>query len=364
MVAPFAVYPKSTVDVRMLPIAKTLVKRGHKVVIVIPPYDNPSYSGVEYEVDGVRISNVVFRDLSLVKFVLVPLRIVRKVLSLKPDVVYVFKPKGYSGLVAMLLAAMRRLGFLTKAGLVLDTDDWEGYGGFNDYYLSHSAYPKVMLDFFDFQERWIPRHVDAVTVASKTLEERTLQMGLSRDKVFYVPNGAFRQALSVDSERVDALKLRLGLADRSVILLYTRFFEYSVERVVKILDCIRKGFGDVRLLVVGSGDFREEEKLKDLASEAEVDDLLVLAGWVRPDEIPDYLAVGQIAIYPFDDTPLNRAKCPRKLIELMTAGKSIVAERVGQIAEYIENEESGLLVDSGDIEGLTSAVVRILKDRC
>jgi 2-polyprenyl-3-methyl-5-hydroxy-6-metoxy-1,4-benzoquinol methylase len=120
--------------------------------------------------------------------------------------------------------------------------------------------------------------------------------------------------------------------------------------------------GDVKLLVVGKGDFGEEEKLKDLASEEGVKDLLVFAGWVKPDDIPKYLALGDVAIYPFDDTPLNRAKCPRKLVELMVAGKSVVAERVGQIAEYIKDDESGILVNHDDIKGFASAVVKVLKD--
>lgn len=362
MVAPFAIYPKSTVSVRILPIAKTLAKRGYEVVIVIPPYDNPSHSGRKYEVDGVEIYNVAFRDFKLIKYVLTPLRIVGKIFSLKPNIVYVFKPKGYSGLVAMFLGVIKGLGFFKYVRLVLDMDDWEGYGGFSDYFLARSVYPKIMLDFFDFQEKWIPRHVNAITVASKTLEKRVLGWGVSPNRVFYVPNGIFKQTFSADHGELAGLRGRLGLDNVSVILLYTRFFEYDLKKVVEVLKYVTKDLGDVKLLVVGKGDFGEEEKLKELASEEGVKDLLAFAGWVKPDDIPKYLALGDVAIYPFDDTPLNRAKCPRKLVELMVAGKSVVAERVGQIAEYIKDDESGILVNHDDIKGFASAVVKVLKD--
>lgn len=362
MVAPFAIYPKGTVSVRILPIAKTLVKRGHEVAIVIPPYDNPSHSGVQHEVNGVKIFNVVFRDLKVIKYVLTPLRIVRKILSLKPDVVHVFKPKGYSGLVAMFLAVVKRLGFLKGFRLVLDMDDWEGYGGFNDYYLAHSVYPKVMLNFFDFQERWIPRRADAITVASKTLEDRVLGWGVSSSRVFYVPNGAGSQRFDVNVEDVLALRRRLGLGDAPVILLYTRFFEYRVEKVVEVLKRVRRELGDVTLLVVGRGEFGEEEELEDLVAREGLGKSVVFAGWIQPEYLPRYLAVGDVAIYPFDDTLLNRAKCPGKLVELMVAGKAVVADGVGQIAEYIEDGESGVLVDSDDVRGFASGVVKVLKN--
>ncbi len=36
----------------------------------------------------------------------------------------------------------RNLRFLKPLRLLLDMDDWEGYGGFNDYFLLHSLYPR------------------------------------------------------------------------------------------------------------------------------------------------------------------------------------------------------------------------------
>jgi len=362
MIAPFAVYPKGTVPVRMLPIAKALRRRGYDVSIVVPPYDNPAESGREYEVDGVKVYNVRFRDVPLLKYPLTAFRILWKVFRLKPQVVYVFKPKGYSGLAAMLLSFMRMLGLLRGLRLVLDMDDWEGYGGFCDYYLKHSLYPKYMLDFFDFQERWIPRRVDAITVASRTLQRRVMGWGIPAAKVFYVPNGVEARSSYPSSCEVGELKKRLGLEDSKVILLYTRFFEYRIEKVIEILKLVRKELGNVKLLVVGKGEFGEEQKLMGLAAKEGAEGSIVLAGWVQPSKIPTYLATGDVAIYPFDDTLLNRAKCPGKLIELMVAGKAIIAERVGQIAEYIEDGKSGLLVDPDDVLSFSSAINMVLRD--
>jgi len=362
MIAPFAVYPRGTVPVRMLPIAKALRRRGYDVSIVVPPYDNPAESGREYEVEGVKVYNVWFGDVPLLKYPLTAFRILWRVFRLKPQVVYVFKPKGYSGLAAMLLSFMRMLGLLRGLRLVLDMDDWEGYGGFCDYYLKHSLYPRYMLDFFDFQERWIPRRVDAITVASRTLQRRLMGWGIPAAKVFYVPNGVEARSSYPSSCEVGELKKRLGLEDSKVILLYTRFLEYRVKKVVEVLKLVKKELDGVKLLVVGRGEFKEEDELLRLAAEEGLEDSIILAGWVKPDEVPKYLAVGDVAIYPFDDTPLNRAKCPGKLVELMAAGKAIVAEKVGQTKEYIIDGESGLLVIPDDIQGFASSIVRVLKD--
>ena len=46
----------------------------------------------------------------------------------------------------------------------------------------------------------------------------------------------------------------------------------------------------------------------------------------------------------------------------MAAGAAIVASRIGQIAEVIENERTGLLVPPGDAEALASALERLMLD--
>jgi len=361
-------YPKGTVNGRMLSIARQLASRGHNISILIPPYDNLSHSGREYEINGVKIYNIEM-NLTVIGYLLNSVKLLKKAVHLNPNVIHIFKPKGYSGLAGMLLIAMRRIRLFGHISIVLDMDDWEGYGGFNDYYLARSLYPKTMLNFFDFQERWIPMHSDVITVASKTLEARLLKWGISPEKIFYVPNGPLSPARGSplnspkDSEHDNArLRKMLGLDDSLVILWYTRFIDCNVRKVVDILKHVSVELKNVRLLVVGRGDFNEEKDLEKLAIKEGLDDSIVFAGWVSPKEIHKYISLGGVAIYPFDDTILNKSKCPGKLVELMAIGKAIVANRVGQIAEYIEHGRSGLLTDPKDTEEFAKNVVRVLKD--
>lgn len=362
MIAPFSVYPKGTVPIRMLPIAENLVKRGNFVEIVVPPYDNPSESGRQYCINGVKISNVNFINLPIIKYFATLSGLLRRIFSVRPNLVYIFKPKGYSGLAAASLAMLRRLGLLKNTAIILDTDDWEGRGGFADYFKKQSIYPQIMLNFFDFQEQWIPRHMDAITVASRALESKLLSEGIAPNKIFYVPNGKPDRNFDVPEQEVKALKTSLGLTNVPVILLYTRFFEFKLEKVVDVLKCIKQSIPDVKLLVVGKGEFGEEKELVRLASNQGLGNSVVFSGWINSIDIPKYLALGDIAIYPFDDTPLNRAKCPGKLIELMNARRAIVADDVGQIREYIQNGKSGLLADYKNTAQFAALVIKVLND--
>lgn len=360
MVGPFALYPKGTVSVRILPMAKALKSRGHEVAIFLPPYDNLRYSGKHLKVDGVDIYNMTMLKtrFSLVHF-LVAVQLTIRALAFRPQIIHVFKPKGYSGLVAMLLVMLRKTRIITRP-LVVDTDDWEGYGGFADLYLKYSMYPRIVSSFFDFQEKWIIKRADCLTVASRILETQVKAFSTSLEKIFYVPNGVSNNEIQLYSS-FDNKQLKNENAP--TMLLYTRFFEFKPEKVIDILLRVRQRLKNTQLLVIGKGMFHEEEHLIRLAKENEVEKALTYIGWIQSKDVPYCLAMGDVAIYPYDDTLLNRSKCPRKLIELMTAGKAIIAENVGQIREYIVDGESGLLVHSGNNEVFAQKIVEALENK-
>jgi len=353
-------------SVRALPMAKALAARGHTVTMLLPPWQNPEDAGRCWEEDGVAVENISLplRIPGLFHF-LTALRLARRALALRPDVVHLFKPKAYSGLTHYLLARIPRQ---RCPRLVVDTDDWEGPGGWNEI----GGYTPAQRRFFAWQERWGLTHADAVTVASRTLESLVWAMGVPREQVFYIPNGVSPSSFSILHPPSSILH------SPSSILLYTRFFEFPVSRVIELLHRVRERVPGARLLVVGKGLFGEEEELFNLAVQSgltvthhvsrltfDVSRLtfdVIYCGWVPSDTLPTYFAQADLAIYPFDDTLVNRTKCAVKLRDLLAAGVPVVAEAVGQNREMIRHGETGWLVPPGDVPSFAEAVVRLLED--
>ncbi|MCJ7737960.1 MAG: glycosyltransferase family 4 protein [Anaerolineae bacterium] len=348
MIGPFGLHSRGTMGVRALPMAQALVRRDHEVIMLLPPWRTPDESGQCWEDGGVLVRNINLPPKVPGIFHLwTAARLLSGALSYRPDVLYVFKPKAYSGLahwLAMLLPRKRR------PRIVLDTDDWEGTGGWNEF----GDYSPIQRWVFAWQERWGTRHADAVTVASRTLESLTWAMGVDPGSVFYIPNGVEPDA---------PVQERVSREQRApVILLYTRFFEFSIARVLDVLASVRDRVPTARMLVVGKGFHGEEGALLDLARSRGMADAIEYAGWVQTAALPLRLAQADVAIYPFDDTLINRTKCAVKLRDLLVAGIPVVAEAVGQNREYIRHGVTGLLVEPGDVDAFSDAVVRFLSD--
>lgn len=358
MVGPFGLRPKGTMSVRALPIAKALSERGHAVTMLLPPWDDPENDGREWYEESVRVVNVPLPPrLPLLFHARLTLRLVRFALALGPDAVYLFKPKAYAGLTHYCLRLLRGIGLAGRGvRLVVDTDDWER--AWNDMH----DYTPAQKRLFAWQEEWGLRHADAVVTASRALVELAGRLGVPRERVFYAPNGV-RQEMSAPPTRLGrAVRVRCGLGDAPVMLLYTRFFDFGLDRLVSILRPVFGSVPEVRLLVVGKGLFDEEDALVGALNSYGVSGRVVFAGWVPQEELPHYFAAADVALFPSDDTPVNLHRCSVKLVDLMAAGLPVVADRVGQNAEYIVDGESGFLVAPGDSAAFASVLVRLLKE--
>ncbi|HZY42791.1 MAG TPA: glycosyltransferase family 4 protein, partial [Anaerolineae bacterium] len=360
MIGPFGLQPKGTLSVRALPLARALVQRGHAVRLIVPPWDHPQDAGRRMQDAGVEIENIeLLSPIPGLFHIAVTRSLVKRALDFKPDVIHCFKPKAYAGLAAWALWQMKRLGRV-KARLIIDTDDWEGAGGWNDL---SSQYSWVQKKMFAWQERWGLTHNDGVTVASRALESIVWSLGVKRERVIYVPNGMRNAQFTMHNAQFtvhsDPLNVPRG---EFCILLYTRFFEFKVERVVEVLRRVIEQVPEAKLLVVGKGFFGEEERLLKQAESIGLRGAIEYAGWVPSDQLPGLFARSSVAIFPFDDTLINRTKCSVKLIDLLAAGVPVVADAVGQNSEYIRHNETGMLTPTDDVDAMAEAAIDLWRD--
>jgi glycosyltransferase involved in cell wall biosynthesis len=355
MIGPFAFTPKGTVSVRAFFIARALVRRGHRVTVLMPPYDNLDDSGEIWERAGVRLENMPLRRNDAWHQLIVPARMARRAVQVGPDVIHVFKPIGYSGL------AGAYLHWFSRRPLVLDIDDWEGTGGWNDV----NPYPALWKRFFGWQERWLARRAGAVTVASHTLQTQVWGFGVDPARVVYLPNGpdaGWRVRAEVSQEQKRTLRAKLGIGDEPFALyLGTVPLGSDLDLALDALASLGDQLPRVWLVIAGTGDGLPA--LRAHAQAAGVADRTLFPGWIEPEQVPVYLAAADVIVNPYRDTLINRAKCAGKVVSAMALGKVVVTSRVGENLAYIEHGRSGLLAAPGDAADLARWLLAVLSDR-
>ena len=355
LVAPFGLRAKGTGRARALPLGKALVRLGHQVALFVPPYDGPEASGLRWSDGGVEVINVRLPGaLLLSPSVLAPLgqlvlawRLLLAVRAWHSQAVHVFKPKGPSGLAGMAL-------WLLGDRLVVDTDDWEGPGGWNDD--PRSGYSALQRRFFAWQERYGLSHAHAWTAASRCLRQRAIDFGAAPERVFLLPNGVsereFPPAALGPAGAWWGGARQAGGPGAAQVLLYTRFAGVRVVDVAAIWGRVLSVLPEARLVVLGRGLAGEENELAQCVPNVDV------AGWLEPAEMPALFARMCLALVPWADTPPNRARNSAKVLELMSAGLPIVAYAVGELPVTLG--DSAVLVPPGDEKAFAEAVVALL----
>jgi len=107
-----------------------------------------------------------------------------------------------------------------------------------------------------------------------------------------------------------------------------------------------------QFVLVGGG--ADEPMLRHLAKKLGITDRVVFTG--PQSHLADVLHALDILVIP----SLRFESVPKILLEGMAVGRPVVASRVGDIPEFLENGVTGLLVEPGDCDGLAAAIRRLL----
>lgn len=106
---------------------------------------------------------------------------------------------------------------------------------------------------------------------------------------------------------------------------------------------------DARLVIGGDGV--EGASLRALAADLGVDDRVSFLGWVDPAQVLDHCDVFALTS--------DREGWPIAILEAQQRGIPVVATAVGSVPEQITHGHNGILVDSGDLDGLVAALATV-----
>ena len=351
--APFAYAPKATVSARMMPMAAALARRGHRVTILIPPYDNPSESGQAWVREGVQVQNMILpRGESGARLYFhLARQLAARAQQLQPDVVHVFKPVGVAALALWLMHRSER----NARNAILDNDDWEGRGGWLDV----NPYPPAHKLFMQWQERWALRAAARVTCASAVLVERTHHFRAGRGEVYLFPNGpdqAMRAQVARAEAQRAALRAQFGW-DRPVVIYAGNVpLNHDLDVAVRAV----RELPEVLWVIIAAGDGLPS--LRQMIAQAGIGDRVAWHDFMPHDQLVERLVAADVAIYPYRDTNINRAKCSGKVMDYMACGRPMVVSDVGMNRAYLEHERSGLLTPPGDAGAFRAALARLLRE--
>jgi glycosyltransferase involved in cell wall biosynthesis len=339
-----------------------LSRAGHHVVIAAPfdldiedqPFNHPEIHRFRYvwpdnlHIMGHGRSLTADFKLRPLSYLLLPFYLLSAFITLdritrqqKSDLIHVhwLLP---NGLVAAWVSALRRVPFVISL-----------HG--SDVYLAKSN------ALFKSIARYILRRASGVTACSPELLEFAIDMR-APEKAILLPYGVdvrkfkphmrtknLRQQLAANNE--DMIIISIGR------LVYKKGFDILIDACSEL---ILSGQG-IHIAIGGSGPIRDQ--LQKKIDELNITKNVHLLGSIPWDNVPQYLASGDIFVLPsVRDQYGNIDGLPNVLLEAMSSGTPVIASDIPGVKTVIEDQQDGILVPSADVGRLSQAINLVISN--
>jgi glycosyltransferase involved in cell wall biosynthesis len=209
-------------------------------------------------------------------------------------------------------------------------------------------------------ERVVLTAADHVVVVSQPLRTYATDLGVLPDRVSVIPNGVDPDVFG-PGVGLSAIKQQLGWTDRFVVGFVGSMKPWhGVETLLEALQLLGGVDSPFRLLLVGSGPLLAD--LEEQSRRLGLGDAVHMTGAVPHHAVPDLLRGTDVTVVPFAPDA-DGYFSPVKLFEYMAMALPVVAARVGQVCEVIEEGRTGWLWTPGDASELAGLIRMLEQDR-
>lgn len=162
-----------------------------------------------------------------------------------------------------------------------------------------------------------------------------------------------------DLKPVD-IRSKFGISENRHVILYQgvlrkgQGLSYQLE-ILKVLE-------NAVMVFLGTGPI--EEELRSVANKLAVENKVVFAGRVSPEEVMNYTASADAGILLMEDAALNnRLALPQKLFQYLSAGIPQIVSPMPEISGFVTSENTGITIPLGDSQTAAELISGLFEDK-
>jgi phosphatidylinositol alpha-1,6-mannosyltransferase len=167
--------------------------------------------------------------------------------------------------------------------------------------------------------------------------------------------------LPSDFEKPQHLLDRYRLTTANIILFtLTRMVvteQYKgYEQVIKVMSKLKAKFPSIKYILSGQYDVAEEKRIKQLINEYNVEEQVILTGFIEEDKLSDHFLLADLFVLPSKKEGFGIV-----FIEALICGLPIVCGNADGSMDAIRNGELGQAINPDDMNELENALAKYLE---
>jgi glycosyltransferase involved in cell wall biosynthesis len=346
---PFPANYGSSASIREL--ANILGDRGYNVHVVTYPIGEP---GLQVKTASIwrtaywRKEGRTYTGPAGEKFILDLLMVFKLIQVIRREKIEVIHAHNYEGVLIGMIAKLFTGRPLVYQAVNLMSDELPTYNFIKPAFVARKM--AAMLDWI------VPRLPDFVIVISQELQNYFGARGFGNDRLALIPPGIYPAMFANPNPR--RFRDYHSLGSRKVVM-YA-----GVTNTFQRIDYLLEAFKVVlaaepsTVLMVVSPIAQEPDlvKSRELASSLAIADNVIWVEGQKLDDLPDYLAVADIAVIPRPNIP----GYPLKLLNYLAAEKPVVC--FDSTAKGVKHLHDIFTVPDHDVLAMGNAIVKLLRE--
>jgi len=329
-------------------IASELARRGHQVTLMVTA-DKEHWRFLDTaDVDGVRVVQSPDLTWGRLRSGWDPVCAVRRVLWLwrsgeTYDLIHLFETRPAT----ILPGLVER--WRSGPTIVIDWIDWWGRGGIIS--VNRPMWYRILFARIEtFFEEHFRTYADGTTTISYGLRDRAIALGIEPATILHIRNGADLKLFA--PRPMQESRRRLGLPADAFIIGYSAqdtFFDLD-----PVFDGVRQVVDDgINAMVVMSG--HAPPRMRRSVARFGLESRVRFLGYLPWDDYPWFLPSCNVLVCPFPPTVYNLGRWPGKFGEYCAAGRPIVFNPYGDLADFATGDYVPGIACAFDAEAFAAA---------
>jgi len=198
--------------------------------------------------------------------------------------------------------------------------------------------------------RFIYKKCDKILISSKGFQKSVQAQGVEFEQLHYFPNWV--EPIPSVSQKQE-LNLPMGFR---IIFAGNIGVSQDFETILCAAERL-KSINDIHWIILGEG--RQLNWVKDQIRFRKLTHCFHLMGRFPPEAMPAFFEAADALLVTLKPDPVFALTVPGKVQSYMAHGKPILAALDGEGAKLIQDTGSGLVVPSGDTEGLVFSILKL-----
>lgn len=221
---------------------------------------------------------------------------------------------------------------------------------------------RIVYNYFKTKERKAYLNANHIVTLTQNAKEHLKSVfKIQADKISIVPCTVdlnHFQLTDAVKKKSHTIRKQLDLDAASPLVCYSGSLgtRYLVEKMLLCFKEIKEHFQNSKLLLVTHSDTSQVSKI---AKELNIDDSIVLTSTTY-EEIPNYIALADIAIYFIYEGKSGKAVSPTKQAEFLSLGVPILTNAgIGDSKTILEENGGGIVIDNYHLASFQRVVKEI-----